>query len=429
MVQLRNKWYTILWFFAGGLLVNTSARAQYSAEQWKADIEILRTELPARHPDLFKNWSREAYNQALDEVATHAGVDNNLQMGLRLQAVLARFRDAQTYADLKPFLLRTNPIPFGLGKYSDGVYLSGTVRKFGHLGAKKVITVNGMPMEEVTRRLGMFVSAENDLTVYKEAYNWLRFPESFKMVGISQSDSLLLLLENEQGKQGLGYVYPIDLKNPADMQPMRSQAANTTLRWQPAESFYSVHWLAADSVLHVLYHRCLSHEMAEAAGDAATAEMFPYWQPVADSILAQLRRHPGARLLFDLRFNPGGGASDGIALADSLAKIPAVNQKNKLFVATTLYTGQAAIEIAGAFRTRTRATLVGEPTAGRPNHFGGSGSFILPNTRMPIMHATSVVNSVFGNPDTLQPDQLIELNYTTYRAGGDPVYEWVKKQR
>jgi hypothetical protein len=416
-------------FFCLSIVFLPSLRAQMPTENWKADLAILKTELPVRHPDLFYKWPKAAFEKAIDDLSLQLAGQTDLQIGLRLQAIISQLQDAQTFIELRPFLQRTNPIPFGLGKYSDGIYLSGTVRRFGHLAAKKLIKVNDIAIEEVIRRLGMFVPQENSYCLYKDALNWLRFPDAFKMAGISKGDSLLLLLENTEGKQGLGYVFPLDLKNPSDMQPVKNQQDNSALRWQPAASFFSVNWIAQDSVIHVLYHRCLSQEIALEDGDEASAEQFPPFQPLSDSIIALVEKYPGAKLLIDLRFNPGGASSDGARLAERLAHIPSVNQKHKLLVAVNLYTNQAAIDVASEFRLKTNALIIGEPTAGKPNHFVKTRMFTLPNSKLQVFHPTVKVSYVSSDPMTLMPDQIIPLNYADYRKGADPVYEWVVQQK
>lgn len=405
------------------------AQPTLSPERWKADLDLLRTELPARHPSLYEHWSKKDFERRLADLSENVGHLTDAQIAIELQAVLAQAGDAHTRIDLMPILQREPVIPIGFGYYAGGIYISGTVKKFEKALGKKVLKVNDLDAEAVLKKAGRYVAQENPYTNRRDALQYLRFPTTFRLAGISADDTLRLLVEDRAGKRETVRVFPLDVTKRTDaMMPASISPESPDLRWQPSGQLFTSQWLPADSTLYVRYDRCLSKEMALAAGDSVSAQRLPPFQPFADSIVALVQRTPGAKLLFDLRFNAGGDASDAASLARRLAAIPGINRKDKLFVGINFYTASAAIQAAALFHELTQATLLGEPTAQRPNHYGEVRSLRLPNSGLNVLYPTKFMRVTKGNPDTLAPDQLLEVRFDDFRQGKDPVLDFVRKQ-
>lgn len=412
------------------LIIAGKTAAQLRPEQWRADLEYLGQELPKRHPDFFKNHREADFRRDLKTLSENLAGHTDLEIALEAQALVARAGDAQTKLDLTPFLQRTNPIPIGLGWYADGVYVSGTVKRFERALGKKVLTINDLPIETALEKIGRFAARETALSPRKDALPWFRFPAADRLAGVSATDTLELLLEDAAGRQERLRVFPLDASSRADMQPAQFQPKDPDLRWQPVQDLFNLRWLPADSVLYVQYNRCRSREMALAAGDSLAAERLPPFTPFADSIVAFLRQTPGAKLFIDLRFNGGGGATDGLALAQRLAEIPAVNRPDKLFVATNLYTFSSAVQVAAYFDEKTNAALIGEPPSQGLNHFDEARSFGLPNSGLKVFYSTKFVQMTpLGSPELLTPNVLIQQRFEQFRDGKDPVLDFVRARR
>ncbi|HNM25049.1 MAG TPA: hypothetical protein PKL15_06445 [Saprospiraceae bacterium] len=413
-------------FFALSLVVAV-CQAQTAPEQWRADIEYLRTTLPARHP-LFKTQPyAEQFQNSLNTLEQHLDGRSDLDIALEIQAILSAPGDAHTRLDLIPLLQKTIPIPLGLGWYSDGVYVSGTTKRFQAILGKKIVKINGMDTDKALEKVGRYVGLENKYCLHKDGINWFRFPAAFRQAGVSASDTLLLTYEVQPGKLQNMKVFPIDPSNKADMQPAQIQPKDPDLRWQPLQYLFFVNWLEAEKVVYVQYNRCASREMALASGDSLMAEQLPPFQPLADSIIFLMRQHPDAKLFFDLRFNNGGAAADGVNFAKRISELPDINTKDRLFVAVNLYTFSSAVQIATVFQNGTKATLIGDAPAEKPNHYGEVRSFTLPNSRLKVVHSTRFMQIMDGNPSALEPDKVIEPSFDDFRNGRDPVLNYVRK--
>jgi hypothetical protein len=414
------------------LLIRVSfAQAQRDAAEWRADLDLLKRELPRRHPDLFRYHSREIFERDLEEIAATAADKSDLEVGMLLQAALAKCRDLNTRVELSDLFQRSGKvIPIGLGWYEGGLYVSATVKRFSPAMGRRVVSINGIEPDSMLRYLGVFFPQENAETARRDGPLWLRFPLAVEMAGVGRGDTLAMLMADETGKQFGIYVHPIDFRKDRDgAYPLQFVPKEPDFRWNPIKQVFSLHWSEAQQVVYVQYNGCFSQEMALAAGDTAAAQQIPPFQPVLDSLLRLLDNYPLARLFFDLRFNNMGYPADGLRLVEELAKRPLANQPNRLYVAVNRYTAGPAVEIAAAFQQRTQARLIGEPPAQRPNHFGDPDFLILPNSRLQVFYGTRPVRAVPGNPDTLRIDIPMDLPFAAFREGRDPLLDYVRSRR
>lgn len=395
---------------------------------WKADLALIQRELPKRHPDLYRYYSKQNFEADLADLASKLEGRTQLQIALELQTILSKIGDANTRLDLAPLLQQSKIIPVGMGWYEDGLYVSGTVKRFAAALGKRVLEINGLKTEEALQRMGRFFALENEEVIRRDGPQWLRFPEAMRMAGVAESDTLTLLLIDEQGKRSAIKTYPIDFKtDKSGLQPAQFVPESPDFRWDPVKNIYTLLWLGEQQIAYLQYNACFSQEMQLAAGDSLGSTQLPPFQPLADSVAAWLDRSPQTRFFFDLRFNSSGNPADGIALAERLASMPLVNLPNRLFVAVNRYTSGPAVEIAATFQAKTNATLMGEPPAQRPNHFGDPQAIILPNSKIQLSYGSREVSILPGDPAALNLQIPVELPFADFREGRDPVLDYVRQ--
>jgi C-terminal processing protease CtpA/Prc len=160
------------------------------------------------------------------------------------------------------------------------------------------------------------------------------------------------------------------------------------------------------------------------------------------------------RTIVDLRFNSGGDSSVADPLLKGLRTRPSLNAPGHLFVLTgpmTFSSGEDAVEnfhnsfdiatpkmVDGFYwihsqktdapSTRFNATLVGEPTGGKPNCFGEVKTFELPNSKLNVAYTIKYFQLASdGDPLTREPDITVTRSLADYLAGRDPVLETVLK--
>jgi hypothetical protein len=135
------------------------------------------------------------------------------------------------------------------------------------------------------------------------------------------------------------------------------------------------------------------------------------------------------RLIVDMREN--GGGDFGLPRQYMLPQIknnPAINRREHLYVIIGRKTFSAAMSNAADFRNDTHAILAGEPTGERPNSYQENVEFCLPNSHLHLTVSTKYYKFVAGNPEALFPDKWIEVGWTDYKNGEDPVLSWILRQ-
>ena len=411
------------------LAIGAQAQNKLTAAQWQQDIDTLQQRLPLLHPNFFTNFTRSDFKEDLENIKAHLSGKSDTQIALELQSVVAYGGDGQTRLDLTELLMQEKVIPFALSGWSDGLYVSATAKRFEQISGTKILTINKLSAEDALKKMGRFVAQENSHTNQRDALSWFRFPVALQMAGISKTDTLTLVVEKRDGKTATVQIYPLDPTKPANragMQPVMFQPLQPDLRWQPATGFFTQQWLPADSVLYVQYNHCLSQEMAMTTGDAEAAAKLPAFQTFADSIFAFLAQKPYAKVLVDLRFNPGGTPWDGVKLAQRFGKLPQENRPAQIFVATNAFTQGAAVEVAACFATIAGATLIGEPSGTKPNHFDIVRQFRLPHSQVVVQYSSQYRPVQKGISQVLIPKVLIPVNFEQYRKGLDPVLDFVR---
>ncbi len=87
----------------------------------------------------------------------------------------------------------------------------------------------------------------------------------------------------------------------------------------------------------------------------------------------------------------------------------------------TFYPGVAN---AIAFKERTNAILIGEPTSGKDNDFWSAGSFLLPETKLTVYYSS---DNNYKHPEPLIPDVIIPNTYADFDKGIDATLEYAIK--
>ena len=138
-------------------------------------------------------------------------------------------------------------------------------------------------------------------------------------------------------------------------------------------------------------------------------------------MVEEVERQKPQRLFVDLRNNGGGGSRVLEPIVDWLASHPVLNHPSRCFVAIGRRTFSSAMLNTVHFRERTAATILGEPTGGKPNAYGEVKMVRLPRSGIGVWFSTNYFSSVEGNPPSVDPDRLVETSAEDYFAGRDPV--------
>jgi C-terminal processing protease CtpA/Prc len=137
------------------------------------------------------------------------------------------------------------------------------------------------------------------------------------------------------------------------------------------------------------------------------------------SMMADLNLKPVRRVVIDLRQN-GGGATG--VINPLLQALKAHSQRNrKIYVLIGPQTFSAAMTNAIELKFEMRATLVGEPTGGKPGSYGEVEFLTLPNSKLVIRYTTKWYAAPRGmDGPALVPDIAASMSRADLLAGRDP---------
>jgi len=146
--------------------------------------------------------------------------------------------------------------------------------------------------------------------------------------------------------------------------------------------------------------------------------------------LTFVEANPVETFVLDLRFNGGGNNGLNKAVVVQLIRSK-INQRGKFFVIIGRETFSAAQNLVNQIEKYTEATLVGEPTAAHPNHYGDNRPFTLPNSKLTVRASTLWWQDLDPRDERYwtAPEIAAETSFADYRKNIDPPLEAILNYR
>ena len=130
-------------------------------------------------------------------------------------------------------------------------------------------------------------------------------------------------------------------------------------------------------------------------------------------------------LVIDLRDNGGGNSMIFNPFLKAVRKRDSINKKENLFVIVGRRTFSSAMLNAMDLKKDTNATLIGESTGGKPNHFGEVKILHLSNTDVDVYYSSNYFKTTDEDTDSLYPDINISLKASSYFNGNDDFLDYI----
>jgi C-terminal processing protease CtpA/Prc len=183
-------------------------------------------------------------------------------------------------------------------------------------------------------------------------------------------------------------------------------------RQRSAENYW-LQYLEGSQALYVHYRQ--AQEMSTESFAAFTSR-----------VVSILDAEPVRTLVIDVRNNTGGNSAILEPLLVALERRPSFSSGDGLYTIIGRATFSSGLMNAFDLKRRTRAILVGEPTGGKPNHYGQVSSLTLAYSRLRVSYSTRFFRLLQdSDPPSLEPDERVELTSEDYVRGRDPVLETV----
>ena len=385
--------------------------------RWQQAVDYLGSQLPYLHVDPYFKVSEADFQKSVTELAEQIPYLNDEQIIVRMMRIVASVGDGhtRTYPQAKP--VNFVNLPLEMRWLDDGLVVVAASPEYTQAVGSKVIQIGGRPVEEVYEAVKPLIPADNEMEFLNESPALISTPAILYGLNLTpQKDHVTFGFEARDGSQ-----FDLELRpTSSDSEPLISiyekVGIQTPLYEQDRQSYYWYRHLPEESVVYVQYNNCREQKDKP-------------FQSFVDEVFNLADRNLETRLVLDVRFNGGGNEAVLTPFIEAIKARPSLNTKGKLFVIIGRGTYSSALQNAITLSLDTNAILVGEPTGGKPNHYGEVRSFHLPNVGLRVQYSTRYwLNYPDGDPLTLEPDVTAIVTIDDLLAGRDPAFETALSQ-
>lgn len=380
---------------------------RHGSEQWREDLRFFAREMPRCHKNAFHAISAQEFAAAVETLDRRIPMLGRHEIVVGLQHLAAAIGDGHTF-------LHTNQLyrafPLELFWFEDDLRVIGADPLYERTLGTRLVRVSDHDIAEVRQRLQTLIpQAENAWYALNKSTELITQAEVLAALHVlPSSGSGKFTFEDDDGHR-----FDLSIASTAPNAPESRKALipAPTFRQQSGRGF----WFSElpDSTVYAIFR---SYQNIE--------------KNAAD-LLDFLRARATQRLIIDMRENGGGNYTlVREHLLYKLQMLPTINRLGGLYIITGRGTFSAAMTNVTDFRRETDAILVGEPTGARPNGYQELGGFTLPHSGLKV--SCSILHYRFQpeRDDVLavMPDRRIDPDWNLYKAGRDPVLEWIRAQ-
>jgi hypothetical protein len=374
----------------------------------------LATELPRLHKNLFFQITEEEFQHAVAQLyeAIPSMRDDEIIIGIA--RVVAMVGDGHTRLNLLQEAAGFRVYPLSLYWFKDGLYVVKTTSEYSRVLRSRVVQIGDTDIEEASVAVSALISHENEAQLRNRSPDYLVTPEILHALSIlPDMQSGRFVFEDAQGNRFALNMAPVARNEKSEWLSAVDPAMDPTpLYRQKPNVYYWFEYMENWKTIYVQYN--VSRSMEECPFDEFTKDLFAF-----------VDTHPVERFVFDIRNNEGGSSQVAQPLIAALKRRHEITQNGRLFMVVGRRTFSSAILNAIQLRNETDVIVVGEPTGGKPSHYGEVRSFFLPNSGLKVTYSTKYFTPSKEETPSLMPDIVVELSSAEYFAGRDPVLETI----
>ena len=408
-----------------GVMLSLTIYAQNEKVDWNVDLDYLAKELSEKHYNFFTVKSKDDFLSGINAIKQDIKNLNDFQIALKTQQLIASFGDAHTMLNFFRLLDENRILPIHVFWASDGLFIVQTTQENKEILGSQLLSINQIPITTIIDSLSTLFTVDNRAIVKIIIPMIISSVQILEYFGFSDSTQIELGLKTKTNQNQTYILKPsvINQNNKVSFEP-DTQAFDIKNK----DVYFTDFYFANEKIYYMLYNVCWSKELELKHRGEENAKTMPSFKVFEENALNTLKHQPVDKIIFDLRHNSGGSSPQGTAFVEKLAKFLEKNPNIKTYVVIGSATFSSAILNALDFKKLTTAVFVGEETAGKPNHFGEVTSFRLPNSNLSINYSTKYFKNTDENVNTITPDVKIEMSFSDFTKGVDPVFEWIKQQ-
>jgi hypothetical protein len=378
-----------------------------TAEDWQEDLKYLAAQVESLHPGWREESRRKAFQTSLKDLEEGVGQQDELAIRAGLLRAFRALGDSHSGIPLHA-LFGERILPVGLYWFADGIYVAAAGQEAIPALGKRVLAIGGQEIEVVCQAVAGFIPHENEWLLRHRLPQYLSFPGLLWAAGVAAPGKATAL----RYKGGTVDLNPVDIRSAGGFDRVYDDRKKTPplYRRNPWLAYWTAR-IEPAGTLYFHYGRCENEPS----------------QPIAaflQQACQEIESGKAARLIIDLRLNSGGDSSLLHPMVEFLRGSP-VNRKGKLFGIIGRATYSSALINAVQLTQQTAITMVGEPTGGKPNHFGEAKQIILPRSKLAAFCSTRHFELLKADPASLLPQVRAEIQYADHAVGRDPFLELI----
>lgn len=371
-------------------------RLDLTAEQWSEDLNELTRILTREHGSPFHRVSREVFDAEVARVRANLPHLTGPGVATAFRRLSMMIGDGHTGVSL----LRGSPrYPVLTFWFADGLRVVETTPEYKRLLGATLTAIDDVPLKTIASRLRSYSPlGESDWSWRADLPFLINRPELLQSVGLARNGSSVWTFRAANGR-----AERITLLAEEFLKSRRVQLGGQLPQWErrPDEQFWTEFWPERQT----LYVNFRGYD--ELAGNSAALE-------------TELDAKRPRRLVIDMRDNSGGDYTKGRELLlPVITQRPWINRRDALFVLVGRHTFSAAMTNAADFKSRTNATLVGEPIGENPNSWQEPRRFYLPNSGLVVNVSTRWYAFAASGVDVIAPHQMAEPRWQDWARGRD----------
>jgi len=410
MVRLlkKNKGWLSLVVVLSFIICSASplglAGERITTSDWEEDFEYLIEKLPESHKNLYANISRSEFRKKAESLKRRIPQLSRNEILVEISRLVASVGDAHTTIAFKPSMA----YPFSFRWFEDGIVNLMTVEKHSHTLNKKLVAINRVKIDEVVSALSEVISHENRAWIKKMVPQYLVFTAYLDGLGIVEmNEPARFTFADKNGDKLIVEAVPFDPTSKVEF--VKNYEYSPQYLKNKGE-YYWYEYLNDEATLYFKYNLCMNKKDKPLS-------------VVTEAMLSSLEEKDVKKVIIDLRGNGGGNSGLLNSFIEGLHRNGEINRKGRIFVLVDRNTFSSAVINAIDLKNKTEAILVGEPTWGKPNHYGEVRYFNLPSTGLRVFYSTKYFEYVEGDPASLFPDRQIKLSLQDFLNNRDPVLE------
>ena len=318
----------------------------FSQIDWKGDIDFLRTELPKKHKNFFFLRSEEDFNKEVNSIRNQTDNLSDFEIMLQIQQLIATFGDSHTYLDWYSSLKPEWYLPVGVYPFSDGVFILSASKEYATLIGKRLIKINGHPIEKVIDSLSTLITNEN-IALKKDFFpKFIASTQVLNFFKFGTTGAYSLEVEDESNNLTTHQVLP----SVVGKQFVSVQLNNLPYSWQEKKTAFTKKYFEDDKILYVVYNSCVPISVIRNNGKSDSLA----FEDFQKQIFNDLKETEVNKLIFDMRFNGGGNSIYGSSFVKELSG-KGIDKTGKLFVVIGRSTFSSAILNTLDFKRQTNA--------------------------------------------------------------------------